>query len=59
MEAGKGDTPRPISVSQQEYDARWDAIFGRDIVCETPPSECWSVKCQVRGQCKNKDDEND
>lgn len=29
-EAGKGSKPRPFSVSQQEYDNRWDAIFGRD-----------------------------
>ena len=30
FEAGKGSRPRPYSVSQQEYDSRWDAIFGRD-----------------------------
>ena len=29
-EAGKGSTPRPFSVAQAEYEARWDAIFGRD-----------------------------
>jgi hypothetical protein len=29
-ESGKGCKPRPFSVSQQEYDNRWDAIFGRD-----------------------------
>lgn len=27
---GKGSTPRPFSVAQAEYEARWDAIFGRD-----------------------------
>ena len=27
---GKGSQPRPLSVSQDEYDKRWDAIFGRD-----------------------------
>ena len=27
----KGSRPRPFSVSQSEYDNRWDAIFGRDI----------------------------
>jgi len=26
----KGSRPRPFSVSQQEYDTRWDAIFRRD-----------------------------
>ena len=30
-EAGKGSKPRPFSVSQKEYDERWDAIFGRDM----------------------------
>lgn len=29
--AGKGSKPRPLSVSQQEYETRWDAIFCRDI----------------------------
>lgn len=27
---GKGSRPRPYSVTQEEYDKRWDAIFGRD-----------------------------
>ena len=26
---GKGSAPRPYSVTQEEYDNRWDAIFGR------------------------------
>ena len=30
-EAGKGSKSRPFSVTQQEYDSRWGAIFGRDI----------------------------
>jgi hypothetical protein len=29
--SGKGSSPRPFSISQQEYDTRWDAIFQRDI----------------------------
>ena len=24
---GKGDKPRPFSVTKQEYDAAWDRIF--------------------------------
>ena len=28
---GKGSKARPFSVSQKEYDSRWDAIFGRDL----------------------------
>ena len=27
----KGSAPRPISVSQEQYAARWDAIFGKDV----------------------------
>lgn len=29
-DGGKGSKPRPYSVSQEEYDKRWDAIFRRD-----------------------------
>jgi hypothetical protein len=29
--AGKGSSPRPFSVSQDEYERRWDAIFQRDL----------------------------
>jgi hypothetical protein len=28
-DGGKGSKPRPFSVSQEEYDNRWDAIFGK------------------------------
>ena len=28
--SGKGSSPRPKSVSNEEYASRWDAIFGRD-----------------------------
>ena len=31
-EAGKGSTPRPLSITEQEYAERWNAIFGRDKV---------------------------
>ena len=30
-DGGKGSKPRPISISQQEYDTRWDDIFSRDL----------------------------
>ena len=35
---GKGSTPRPISVSNEEYAARWDAIFGKDKPKEPQPA---------------------
>ena len=31
---GKGSNPRPFSVSQEEYNTRWDAIFRRDNLDE-------------------------
>ena len=30
-DGGKGSSPRPFSVSNEEYASRWDAIFSRDI----------------------------
>ena len=27
---GKGSSPRPLKVSNEEYSSRWDAIFGKD-----------------------------
>ncbi len=38
-EAGKGSKPRPFSISQAEYDARWDAIFRRDGLDEDQKKE--------------------
>lgn len=29
-DGGKGSSPRPFSVAQAEYEARWDMIFSRD-----------------------------
>ena len=29
-DGGKGSRPRPLSVTQEQYDNRWDYIFGRD-----------------------------
>ena len=36
-DGGKGSSPRPFSVSQDEYNKRWDAIFSRDL--ETDATE--------------------
>lgn len=30
-DGGKGSKPRPFSVTQDEYNNRWDTIFGRDL----------------------------
>lgn len=26
---GKGDSSRPMSISKEQFDANWDAIFGK------------------------------
>jgi hypothetical protein len=38
-EAGKGCKPRPFSVTQEEYDNRWDTIFGKDTKTEEEKPE--------------------
>jgi hypothetical protein len=38
-DGGKGSSPRPFSVSQDEYNKRWDAIFGRDLKEESTIEE--------------------
>ena len=30
-DGGKGSSPRPFSVTQEEYSRRWDMIFARDL----------------------------
>jgi hypothetical protein len=31
-DGGKGSSPRPFSISEEEYARRWEAIFGKDQV---------------------------
>jgi hypothetical protein len=38
-DGGKGSSPRPFSVSQDEYNKRWDTIFGRDLEQEEEQEE--------------------
>lgn len=38
-DGGKGSSPRPFSVSNQEYSNRWDIIFGRELNDETKVEE--------------------
>jgi hypothetical protein len=44
----KGSRPRPYSVSQAEWDSRWDAIFSRDLKEETMSP---SVEQMKKGTC--------
>ena len=30
-DGGKGSSPRPFSIANDEYSKRWDAIFSRDL----------------------------
>jgi hypothetical protein len=36
-DGGKGSTPRPRTVSNEEYATRWDTIFGVDKLKEPVP----------------------
>ena len=44
----KGSRARPFSVSQSEWDSRWDAIFSRDLKEETMSP---SVEQMKKGTC--------
>ena len=35
-DGGKGSKPRPLTVADQEYAARWDAIFNIDSETDKP-----------------------
>ena len=57
----KGSKPRPFSVTQQEYDNRWDAIFGKDVdtaasASVTTPIESRDSSSQTT--CEQLDDHN-
>jgi len=52
-EAGKGSRPRPFSVSQAEWDSRWDAIFSRDLK-EDKKEVDTSQDSQYNSDTKNK-----
>lgn len=36
--SGKGSTPRPFSVSADEYGSRWDQIFRKDAGAKDGPT---------------------
>lgn len=39
-DGGKGSSPRPFSVSNEEYAKRWDLIFGRDLDKKEKDESC-------------------
>jgi hypothetical protein len=46
-DGGKGSKPRPFSVAQEEYNNRWDAIFGRDLKKEEELKEKLMAQLQA------------
>lgn len=46
----KGSKPRPFSVSQAEWDSRWDAIFCRDLPPEPPAPKAITEEYRVNKQ---------
>jgi len=48
-DGGKGSSPRPFSVSQDEYEKRWDAIFQRDLKQEDVASTEDSITLDMPG----------
>lgn len=44
---GKGDTSRPISVDQEEFDANWDTIFGGKGAKHTRETEIIEISKHV------------
>lgn len=38
-DGGKGDKPRPLSVPKEEFDNRWETIFGKKTKEEKPKEE--------------------
>lgn len=47
---GKGSSPRPYSVSQDEYDKRWEAIFSKDKK-PAEPEQCCTHDCDQGRTC--------
>ena len=52
-DGGKGSKPRPFSVGQEEYDTRWDAIFGRDLEKETAIKKLDAEKTLMSSRTEN------
>jgi hypothetical protein len=46
-DGGKGSKSRPFSVTQDEYNNRWDAIFGRDLKKEEELKEKLSKQLEA------------
>ena len=59
-DGGKGSKPRPYSVTQDEYDNRWDAIFGRDLKVKMEmPGTIGSAKIIMKEHDESSDSNSD
>lgn len=55
--AGKGDTPRPKSISEKEYQKRYDDAFGqKPYWFETKKHKKWLKEAEKIKQQENKND---
>jgi len=48
---GKGDTPRPFSVSREQFESNWDRIFSKpkqhQMLHEVNYDNMWQHSCTV------------
>lgn len=51
-DGGKGDTPRPLSVSMEQFDKNFEAIFGKK---KTPKEMYEEKKARVLHDPRNND----
>lgn len=44
-DGGKGSSPRPFSVTQEQYASNWDAIFNKNkgVMAERPNAAAWKA----------------
>lgn len=48
MSAGKGDEPRPLSVSREEYARRWELTFGKRCELHDRVKPC--LPCRIEAE---------
>lgn len=41
---GKGSKPRPLSIKRDDYDARWEAAFGKKKPCTAQKTKTTNMK---------------
>lgn len=52
-DGGKGSTPRPLAISQDEYTARWNAIFKNEGVSKSQAKRLATMRPDNTGTDKN------